>query len=276
MEFHEAANIFPLLEDEALVALADDIRKNGLQIPIELFEEKILDGRNRQTACLLAKVDPDYIEVDPDDPVAYVLSMNLHRRHLKESQRAMVGDAVKDYYAAKAKERQKRKPQSVPANLPEQTGDARDQAGAAVGVSGKLIDAATKVRGKKGSKALQDAVTSGKLPVSSAAKLVDLPKAEQTRIAKSKNPAAEARKAVAPTKPTKDYARIFGDALTEISERLDSVVEQYGSFTKMFDAWESSDCYYAISMLHELNSLLDRFDKEAQGYAKAKGLEEPE
>src|SRR5262245_48815947 len=48
-------------------------------------------------------------------------------------------------YDQQAKERQKRKPKSVPVNLPEQKGDARDLAGKAVGVSGKTVDAATKV-----------------------------------------------------------------------------------------------------------------------------------
>ncbi len=53
----------------------------------------------------------------------------------------MVGARAREWYDRQAKERQKRKPAStVPANLPEQKGDARDQVAKLVGVSGKSID----------------------------------------------------------------------------------------------------------------------------------------
>jgi len=55
----------------------------------------------------------------------------------------MDSDRLRDYYDGEAKERQKRKPKdSVKENLPEQKKQSRDAAGAAVGVSGKLVDAA--------------------------------------------------------------------------------------------------------------------------------------
>ena len=40
--------------------LVVDIRANGLRIPITTFEGKVLDGRNRERACLLAGVTPVY------------------------------------------------------------------------------------------------------------------------------------------------------------------------------------------------------------------------
>lgn len=90
LEFHPLANLFPLLGEAELTSLADDIAANGLQFPITLYEGKILDGRNRFTACTIAGVAPRYIEFDGDDPIKFVVSTNLHRRHLNESQRAMV------------------------------------------------------------------------------------------------------------------------------------------------------------------------------------------
>lgn len=180
--FHEAASIFPLMEGKDLEALADDIRKNGLQLPIEIFEDAVLEGRNRYRACLLAGIDPEdhMIEVDPPDPVAYVVSMNLHRRHLDESQRAMVGGRIKEYEAARAKERQGTRT-DIPDNLPEsEPGDARDKAGQAVNVSGKSVDCGAKVLAK-GSAKLQAAVDAGQVAVSPAAKLADLSKAEQDK-----------------------------------------------------------------------------------------------
>ena len=88
MEFHSMANIFPMLGVEELGELADDIMLNGLHQSVELFEGKILDGRNRYLACELVGIEPDYIEYEGDDPLGYVLSLNLHRRHLTASQRA--------------------------------------------------------------------------------------------------------------------------------------------------------------------------------------------
>ena len=140
LDFHEAANIFPLDEDH-LDDLADDIRNQGQQVPIELLDGRILDGRRRYLACKRAEVEPKFREVEVSDPIAYVLSLNLHRRHLTPSQLSMVGARARDYYDEQAKDRQKRKPtNSVPVNLPEQIkGDARDHAARAVGVSGKSI-----------------------------------------------------------------------------------------------------------------------------------------
>ena len=96
MEFHEVANIFPLLTGNEFESLRDDIKTNGLLEPIVIHEGKILDGRNRYTACLGADVVPDYEDYDGDDPLGFVLSKNLHRRHLNESQRGRVASKIAD------------------------------------------------------------------------------------------------------------------------------------------------------------------------------------
>jgi ParB-like chromosome segregation protein Spo0J len=106
LEFHEAANIFPLDEDH-LEDLAADIRKNGQQVAIELFDGRILDGRRRYLACNKVGIEPKFREVKVSDPIAYVLSLNLYRRHLNPSQWAMVGARARDIYDRQAKERQK-------------------------------------------------------------------------------------------------------------------------------------------------------------------------
>ena len=58
-EFHPLADIFPMLDDNELKALAEDIKTKGLTEPITLYEGKVLDGRNRYRACDLAKVELD-------------------------------------------------------------------------------------------------------------------------------------------------------------------------------------------------------------------------
>ena len=59
-EYHEIANAFPLMKGSQFDDLVVDIRANGLRIPITTFEGKVLDGRNRERACLLAGVTPVY------------------------------------------------------------------------------------------------------------------------------------------------------------------------------------------------------------------------
>jgi ParB-like chromosome segregation protein Spo0J len=94
LEFHPLANLFPLIEGEEFDALVADIRANGLRDRIILYGGKILDGRNRYRACLEADVEPKAVVWAPprdyDDPLAYVVSRNLHRRHLTTQQRAAI------------------------------------------------------------------------------------------------------------------------------------------------------------------------------------------
>jgi ParB-like chromosome segregation protein Spo0J len=90
MLFHEAANILPL-DDDNIISLADDIRANGQQVAIELLDGKVLDGRRRWLACKMAGKKPVTRNVDVADPIAYVLSLNLHRRHLSPTQLSVVG-----------------------------------------------------------------------------------------------------------------------------------------------------------------------------------------
>src|ERR1700730_11181751 len=94
LSYHPLANIFPLLEGEEFDALVEDIRDNGLIEHIVFLwvgdEEQILDGRNGYRACLEAGVTPTFMPYRGDNPLAFVISANLKRRHLSESQRAMV------------------------------------------------------------------------------------------------------------------------------------------------------------------------------------------
>ncbi len=95
--FHPIANIFPLMEGLEFDDLAADSREHGLREPIWLHQDgRIVDGRNRYRACLKAKTEPRFqTYIGPDDNLAdFVISMNLHRRHLNESQCAMTAARI--------------------------------------------------------------------------------------------------------------------------------------------------------------------------------------
>ena len=91
LEPHPFAEVFPTLDGEAFNALEKDIEARGQQEPIVVYEGKILDGRNRYRACQILGRGPEVREYTGDDAMGFVLSANLHRRHLNEGQRAMVG-----------------------------------------------------------------------------------------------------------------------------------------------------------------------------------------
>lgn len=95
-EFHPVANIFPLMVESEIASLAADIKIHGLREPIWTDAEgKIIDGRNRFVACQRAKVEPTFRAWDGEGSlVEFVVSLNLKRRHLNESQRAMVAAEI--------------------------------------------------------------------------------------------------------------------------------------------------------------------------------------
>lgn len=92
LTFHHLANIFPLMSESELTTLTADIEANGQIEPIWTFNAEIIDGRNRYLACQQLDIEPKCLEWqgDTDKLLAFIISLNLHRRHLNESQRAMV------------------------------------------------------------------------------------------------------------------------------------------------------------------------------------------
>jgi N6-adenosine-specific RNA methylase IME4 len=165
-QFHPLAEIFPLIQGREFDELVADIKAHGLHDAVVTFEEKVLDGRNRYRACLEAGVEPRFVDYQGDDPVSYVISLNLRRRHLDESQRAMV--------AAKL------------ATL--RLGDNQHSEGLPIGRGSKLLNVgertvarAREVR-EHGAPELVAAVERGAVSVSAAADIATQPVDEQREI----------------------------------------------------------------------------------------------
>ena len=91
MELHYLCKVFPELGKTEMEALAADIKANGQRETIKLYDGQVIDGRNRYKACLMAGVEPIFEGVSIEgDLAAWVLSLNLHRRHLAQGQAAAI------------------------------------------------------------------------------------------------------------------------------------------------------------------------------------------
>lgn len=94
MQAHQYANLFPMMSEAELKTLIDDMKANGYDTssPIITYQGMILDGRNRYRAAAEASVIPSTVEYSGDDPLAFVIRHNLHRRHLNETQRGIIAN----------------------------------------------------------------------------------------------------------------------------------------------------------------------------------------
>lgn len=107
MEFHSISAIFPPMTNDEFQELCESIKKDGLENPIVVYEEKILDGRNRYRACRHVGVEPELVEYDGDDPVGFALRLNLQRRNLTAGQKAVIVEKSSAVIKAEAARRQR-------------------------------------------------------------------------------------------------------------------------------------------------------------------------
>jgi hypothetical protein len=105
---HPAAELFPMFGSAELAELAQDIKEHGLLDPIVTYQEMVLDGRNRYKACGIAGVEPRFVGWDGSggSPLLFVISKNLHRRHLTPAQHATIGLKLTPLLREEARERQ--------------------------------------------------------------------------------------------------------------------------------------------------------------------------
>ncbi|KKK99007.1 hypothetical protein LCGC14_2637040, partial [marine sediment metagenome] len=110
MKSHRFADIFPMIEGQELENLKEDIKEHGLLNPIVTYEDKILDGRNRFRACKEIGVEPKLEEYKGTKPLEFVISLNLKRRHLTQSQAGVI---ALDVLPMMEEEAEKRRRESI-------------------------------------------------------------------------------------------------------------------------------------------------------------------
>jgi ParB-like chromosome segregation protein Spo0J len=169
LQSHSIADAFPMMVGPEFAELVADIKANGVREPIVLHEGKILDGRNRYRAAQAAGVECPRTEYQGTDPIKHVVSLNLRRRHLDESQRALVAAKLTNL-----------KDGERPSQICEPA-VTRERAAEMLNVSPRSIDSARVVR-DHGTVELQDKVAAGEVSVSAGADVARLPESEQREI----------------------------------------------------------------------------------------------
>lgn len=210
---HPAAELFPVMDEVAFAALVADIATHGQREPILIHNDQVIDGRHRLRACEQLGIEPRVNDVsDNGDPFGLVVSLNLHRRHLTESQRALVAAKLANM------------PQSpginqhteLAANLP-RPALTQAAAGELLKVSERTVRAASRVH-THGTAELVAAVESGELAVSTAAHLAQLP-ADDQRAVLTKTP-DEIRAIAREVKARIDQAGVCGPSAVKIFDRI--------------------------------------------------------
>lgn len=173
MKKHRYAKLFPPMQPAEYEALKASIAVNGLRVPMLTYKGELVDGVHRERACQETGQTPRYTEWDEQGSLLQlVIDLNRNRRDLTADQRKHLAVEIEAELAKEAKERQReagkeggkrsgetrRKQSKVPANLPEpsdepkqptkkdHSGEAREQAAAAMDVSPRGVQEAKKIK----------------------------------------------------------------------------------------------------------------------------------
>lgn len=267
---HPACAAFPMMSEQEFHGLCKDVLEHGLREDIVFAKDQLVDGRNRLAACIATGTEwkGHAAELDDDiDPIGYVISHNIHRRNLTTSQLAMIGGKLRDMYDEAARQRQlatlKKGPQLPDVeSAPERGRRSRDEAGIAVGVSGKSIDAATAVL-KSGDQQLIAKVESGDVTVTAAARQL---KADQEKAAKLMD-----RMATADAEPAAPKS--------SGKTRWDALLKRYKSAARLFDELvaerRTNELSDRIISHHEaIEALIPQYRKSITNKARAARTED--
>ena len=191
LEEHPATRFIPDMDSADLVELENDIRQNGQLFPVITCGGKVIDGRARLKVLRKLRMEPIIEKLDADvDPYDFVLSANIHRRHLTKSQIAMILSEMSDRNAAARK---------------------------ALGVSDRLVQQANRVH-KIAAPEVVRAVDSGRMSLNVANRLADLPVEKQAMAVEQLDAgvrATEIARVDRPARPAESGSPITPESIVE-------------------------------------------------------------
>jgi hypothetical protein len=237
-ELHPLCTLFPRLEGVEFRSLCNDIRESGLRNPIVIHDGMILDGGNRYRACVEAGIEPSFQQFDGGNLVSFVLSANLHRRHMSTGQQAAIVSSTQDWASAQ--------PAYRPCKAGNVTGlstvaDRMAQSGA----SDKTQRMADKVA--KSDPGLARQVAHGEISLPKAAAAIT------GNSSKSKLAEQEAKK---------EIIREMADDFNAIDE-LEKANKEIVSLVKIFEANDQLDS--AVKEVRRLNALVTILEERNRG-----------
>lgn len=202
-DLHDLCKLFPPMPEDQFNSLIDSIRDHGLLTPIMLHDGKILDGRHRYKACINLGIEPSFEEYEGEDALGYVIALNLSRRHLDESQRAMIGARIANLTGAG-------RPSKEIAHISAITGS---DAAKMMSVGRRNVVHAKKVL-REGTQELADAVDSGKIAVTVAAKISELDHDQQAQVIADPKPEQAIKKIARQEKEQQLAGKAIGQSLS--------------------------------------------------------------
>jgi hypothetical protein len=177
---HPVADLFPMLDTDEMAELVADITANGLNEPGWLTPDgTLLDGRNRNAACITAGVAMQWRTYTGDDPIGFVVSANIRRRHLTDGQKGFIALELVPLYEAEARQRQadaaaqtnQRRSGTLGADLhqaQERAPRTTDHAAKSIGTSGRVVAQAKRIA--QHAPDLAEKVKAGELAIDAAEK----------------------------------------------------------------------------------------------------------
>jgi hypothetical protein len=170
-EQHALSKAFPPMTDEEFLELKDSIENIGVQTPIVIYEEKVIDGWHRYTAANEVGMPcPETNLPDDIDPRDFVLANNKTRRHLNKGQLAISYTRVYEWYPSGVNKGY------VPSTHPKTSKELAKLAGTSV----KSITQAKSVLTKGGTEVVE-AIEKGKISLKRGAQISKLDKSEQAK-----------------------------------------------------------------------------------------------
>lgn len=231
---HPLSAAFPGMAPLDFVDLLNDIRENGVQQPITVFEDMVLDGWHRYRACRQIGCQCPSAPFTGNDPVRFVLSLNLNRRHLTGSQKAEAVVACNAWAPSGRPKGEAASPFPTVKTMAEEAG-----------VSERTIQKAKKAHAA----GLGEAVKAGRVSVEKAAEIADLPEDEREAAIEAPAPKKEHK-----PKPTGD--------VVELQQKVANLTDELKETLAFSESLEEAD------------KILSATDQVAQAWIEVKRLKE--